>query len=436
MWAICESNIALGLFLAQLVFYGLLLNSMERPILYVYLTMKDTIAPFKLHFGGVLVRGLATQYIDYDYVSMDKESRMFLVIHYGVEEFRTGVVELNVEHSEECLRTNNKLVDYNYMAEISFDQSTRSRQNADGNVKSEQDETTSTEEDDHEEDVEAELDTIIKTLCSNQDTEVIDVVREHYKALNRNKLIPTANILEKELHLSNKENENFKGSAENYLDNFDVESLDEEILDDGTSQMIRMLVRFHRYNENCRTLVRVKCIDEYCKWFVYAADEEHNGKKYFLVKTLNETHTCSKVFTISHTKALGIAEQWETIIYAHPNIQPTYIQDSIKAQLELKVTKSQCKRAKAVVIKRLEKDVLHEYRKLNDYARALVDTNPRSSVDIEVEQIGQGVPPFFKRMYVYLAAVRNGFLRGCRKYLGLEGCFIKGVVKGMLMIAV
>ncbi|GKB56461.1 elongation factor G, III-V domain-containing protein [Tanacetum coccineum] len=39
-------------------------------------------------------------------------------------------------------------------------------------------------------------------------------------------------------------------------------------------------------------------------------------------------------------------------------------------------------------------------------------------------------------MYVCLAAVREGFLNGCRKYLGLDGCFLKGVVKGMLLTAV
>ncbi|GJY66169.1 transposon protein, mutator sub-class [Tanacetum coccineum] len=77
-----------------------------------------------------------------------------------------------------------------------------------------------------------------------------------------------------------------------------------------------------------------------------------------------------------------------------------------RGALELEVTRSQCKRAKTIVIKRLEKDVLHEYRKLNNYARALVDTNPGSFVDIEVEKIG------------------------------LDGCFLKGVVKGMLLTAI
>ncbi|GJV34033.1 elongation factor G, III-V domain-containing protein [Tanacetum coccineum] len=113
-----------------------------------------------------------------------------------------------------------------------------------------------------------------------------------------------------------------------------------------------------------------------------------------------------------------------------------HIQDTIKSQLELEVTKNQCKRAKAMVMKRLERDVQHEYKKLNNYAAALVHTNPGSSVDIEVEHICHGSTPYFKRMYVCLAAVREGFLDGCRKYLGLDGCFLKGVVKGMLLTAV
>ncbi|GKE77601.1 elongation factor G, III-V domain-containing protein, partial [Tanacetum coccineum] len=201
------------------------------------------------------------------------------------------------------------------------------RQNADDNEESDQDETTSSEEEDHEEDFEAELDTVVETLSPNQDTEVtegINALREHYKALNRNILIPAANIPEKELHHGNEENDNSKCSeVENYLDNSDVESLDEEILEDGTTQMRRTPVRFPRYDENS-------------PW---------------------------------------IPEQWETMIYAHPDIKPTYIQDTIKAQLELEVTRSQY-------------------------------TNPGSSVDIEVEQIG------------------------------LDGCFLKGVVKGMLLTAV
>lgn len=98
--------------------------------------------------------------------------------------------------------------------------------------------------------------------------------------------------------------------------------------------------RDYEFIKNARCRVRVKCKDKHCKWLVFAADEEHDGKKYFLVKTLIERHTCSKVFVISHITSRWIAQQWETMIYAHPGIKSTYIQGKIKAQLELEVTKN------------------------------------------------------------------------------------------------
>ncbi|GJS26969.1 elongation factor G, III-V domain-containing protein [Tanacetum coccineum] len=284
-------------------------------------------------------------------------------------------------------------------------------------------------------DSERELDAMIETLDPNQDEEValgIESVRKRYRILKQIRE-PTANEPEKEVEHGDEE-DNSRGENENYLDNSDVESLHEDVSEDGTVELRR--TPDYEFVRNASSRVRVKCIDEHCKWMVYAANELHDGKEYFLVKTLHEKHTCSKMFKISHIKAPWIAEEFEAMIYAHPGIKSTYIQDTIKAQLEIEVTKNQCKRAKAIVVKRLERDVLQEYKKLNDYAKALVQTNPESSVDIQVEPIGNGLSPYFKRMYVCLAAVRKGFLNGCRKYLGLDGCFLKGVVKGMLLTAV
>nr|GEZ70279.1 hypothetical protein [Tanacetum cinerariifolium] len=39
-------------------------------------------------------------------------------------------------------------------------------------------------------------------------------------------------------------------------------------------------------------------------------------------------------------------------------------------------------------------------------------------------------------MYVCLAYVHDGFLNGCRKYIRLDACFLKGEVKGMLLMVV
>ena len=44
--------------------------------------------------------------------------------------------------------------------------------------------------------------------------------------------------------------------------------------------------------------------------------------------------------------------------------------------------------------------------------------------------------PIFERMYICLDACRKGFLAGCRKVVGLDGCFFKGATNGELLCAV
>ena len=56
-----------------------------------------------------------------------------------------------------------------------------------------------------------------------------------------------------EQHGDGEEN-NFNDGKETYLDNSDVDSLNEEIIEDGTVELKRTQVRFPRYDENCRTV--------------------------------------------------------------------------------------------------------------------------------------------------------------------------------------
>nr|GEW60373.1 elongation factor G, III-V domain-containing protein [Tanacetum cinerariifolium] len=168
------------------------------------------------------------------------------------------------------------------------------------------------------------------------------------------------------------EEDNSRGENENYLDNSDVESLHEDVSEDGIVELRRTPVRFPRYTENSVAIsfsiglsftdhqqfkkallkyavqekkdyefiknassrVRVKCIDEHCKSMVYAANELHDGKEYFLVKILHEKHTCLKMFKISHIKAPWIAEEFEAMIYAHPGLDGCFLKGVVKEHLK------------------------------------------------------------------------------------------------------
>lgn len=64
----------------------------------------------------------------------------------------------------------------------------------------------------------------------------------------------------------------------------------------------------------------------------------------------------------------------------------------------------------------------------------MLRSNPGSIVVVKLDT--DQPSPVFKRIYVCLAACKNGFLLGCRKVVGLDGCFFKGSNNGELLCAV
>lgn len=60
-----------------------------------------------------------------------------------------------------------------------------------------------------------------------------------------------------------------------------------------------------------------------------------------------------------------------------------------------------------------------------DYKEELIRSNPGTTVEIRCEH--ENEMPLFKRMYVCLVGLKKGFLEGCRKVIGLGGCFLKGL---------
>lgn len=80
--------------------------------------------------------------------------------------------------------------------------------------------------------------------------------------------------------------------------------------------------------------------------------------------------------------------------------------------------------------------VVSKYAKLWDYAEEIRTSNPGSTVKMEVRRMIDESPPIFKFFYVCLNSCKRGMLSGCRHVLGLDGCFLKGLVKGELLTAI
>ncbi|XP_060963443.1 uncharacterized protein LOC133032970 [Cannabis sativa] len=99
-----------------------------------------------------------------------------------------------------------------------------------------------------------------------------------------------------------------------------------------------------------------------------------------------------------------------------------------------KVSNHQFYRARATARIILEGSVKDQYEILEDYCKQLLETNPGSTAKIQTILVdGKRV---FEKVYICLKACKDGFIRGCRRLIGLDGCHLKGYYKGILLAAI
>ncbi|KAI3823310.1 hypothetical protein L1987_04745 [Smallanthus sonchifolius] len=95
-------------------------------------------------------------------------------------------------------------------------------------------------------------------------------------------------------------------------------------------------------------------------------------------------------------------------------------------------------RAKTKAANQLRGDYKEQYTRLRDYILELQANNTNTTVKFVVEDETNPDAPtrIFKRVYVCLGALKDGFKACKRELLGLDGAFMKGPYPGQLLTAV
>ena len=109
------------------------------------------------------------------------------------------------------------------------------------------------------------------------------------------------------------------------------------------------------------------------------------------------------------------------------------MRETIQEKMLADVSISKIKRAKSIVMQRMFDATRGEYGLVFDYQLELLKSNPGSTIVVKLDT-GE-VRPTFLRFYVCFDACKKGFLAGCRKVVGLDGCFFKGLTNGELLCA-
>ncbi|CAH9133824.1 unnamed protein product, partial [Cuscuta epithymum] len=200
--------------------------------------------------------------------------------------------------------------------------------------------------------------------------------------------------------------------------------------------MVRYAV-FHkrdiRYVKNTDTRVRIKCAPP-CPYNITASWEP--WLKCFQVKVLESEHLCNLRFKLRIVSEKWIAETYEEKVLENPSMGAVELKELIKSELKINVSASMATRALRDIQKKTERDFKHQFMKLRNYAEECLRSIPDSTVVIHTTKVVPESPSIFQRIYMCFGPVKRGFLEGCRKVIGLDGCFLKGQLKGEILTAV
>ncbi|GJU33143.1 hypothetical protein Tco_1176732 [Tanacetum coccineum] len=160
-----------------------------------------------------------------------------------------------------------------------------------------------------------------------------------------------------------------------------------------------------------------------------------SSERSFQIKSLYSDHRCTRNYNMGSLVTFRwIARHYARDIILNSGISYKFMREDIREKYMVDVSLGQCKRAKQCALYEHDGGLIEHYGKLWEYRQAVLDSNPGSTchIDVDVQDNGQNR---FHRLYMCFKGVKDGWLSGCRKVIGIDGCFITHVCKGELLTA-
>ncbi|XP_077247615.1 uncharacterized protein LOC143887412 [Tasmannia lanceolata] len=189
----------------------------------------------------------------------------------------------------------------------------------------------------------------------------------------------------------------------------------------------------YMYVKNEPSRVTAECKSK-CGWRIHASHMQQGEG--FQIKTFNSIHKCPRSYNNHHVSSTWLSSKYLEKIRDDPKWNVHAIRKSIKRDFKVDLPKSKIYRAKRKALECIEGGYVEQYARIWDYCDLVMVKNPGSCLKLKVERPTLDVLPTFQRLYISLHAMRSGFLAGCRPFIGLDGCHLKGPWGGQILSAV
>ncbi|KAH7842932.1 hypothetical protein Vadar_010817 [Vaccinium darrowii] len=176
-----------------------------------------------------------------------------------------------------------------------------------------------------------------------------------------------------------------------------------------------------KFVKNETTRVRAICAAKSCPWYILGSLTQKGEA--FQVKSFESEHKCVRAFNIRHANSKWLASKYVDSIRSNPNMPLEHLQDRIKADFIVNVSRSQAYRTKRKAIEMIEGTYLEQYGKLWDYCAKIRRSNPNTTIIMKtIPPPTEDGQPTFERLYICLGALKQGMLAGCRRFICMDAC--------------
>ncbi|KAK3225582.1 hypothetical protein Dsin_005444 [Dipteronia sinensis] len=155
-----------------------------------------------------------------------------------------------------------------------------------------------------------------------------------------------------------------------------------------------------------------------------------------MIKTLQDKHCCQKVSKNQEANAVWVASRFKILIEEEPDVKASVLAKKILKIYGITIPSYTLYRAKYRVLEKTKLEYSKCYDKLYKYGYPVEERNPGSMAFIRTIVPDLGGLTRFQRFFLSFSTQKAGVLFGCRPFIGLDGCHLKGRHQGVLLSAI
>jgi len=183
---------------------------------------------------------------------------------------------------------------------------------------------------------------------------------------------------------------------------------------------IRTLRNF-QYHRNAPDRIIVWCSEraaQGCDFYICASKLAH--EKTFCIKKCDMLHTCGACAESTKVTTKWMSRSVEAALREDIRSPVDALIKKNKTKFAVDVSRSVAYRARRKAVDVVQGDHKQQYLRLRDYLQAVLDTNPGSRCIVTTFEDPENPAPTprFKYLFYCLAASKEGFLNGCRPFIG------------------